>query len=125
MLRLNFRELEIKTCATLSLAYFLLPQISQASCAPNTPFFCNPLDNATDTPLGVFLLVARLLVQIIGVFAFLFLVIAGIRYIISEGDPQKVTTAKETAVNAIVGLVLALLALQILQALIQALGLRN
>jgi len=44
---------------------------------------------------------------LIGALAFFFLVIAGLRYILSQGDPSRVSEAKNQMVYAIVGLIVA------------------
>ena len=44
---------------------------------------------------------------LIGALAFFFLVIAGLRYILSQGDPARVSEAKNQMVYAVVGLVVA------------------
>ena len=47
---------------------------------------------------------------VVGALAFLFLVIAGFRYIISTGDPQDTEKAKNAIIYALVGVVLAMFA---------------
>jgi hypothetical protein len=44
---------------------------------------------------------------IIGALAFLVMVIAGLRYIIAAGDPQKTANARNTIVFALVGIAIA------------------
>lgn len=43
-----------------------------------------------------------------GAIAVLMVVIGGVRYIVSVGDPQKIATSKNTIIYAVVGLVMAL-----------------
>jgi hypothetical protein len=45
---------------------------------------------------------------IIGGIAFLLMVIAGLRYVLAQGDPQKVTTAKNQILYTAIGLILAI-----------------
>ncbi len=47
---------------------------------------------------------------IIGAIAVMFIVIGGMRYIMSQGDPQAVGKAKGTIIYALVGLLFAILA---------------
>ena len=47
---------------------------------------------------------------VIGALSFLVIVIAGFRYVLSQGDPQAASTAKNTIIYALVGLVLAIVA---------------
>ena len=45
---------------------------------------------------------------IIAALSFLMIVIAGFRYVISIGDPQKIVTARKTITYSIVGLIISL-----------------
>lgn len=45
---------------------------------------------------------------IIGALALLVITIAGFRYILSAGDPQKIADAKSTIIYALIGLVVAI-----------------
>lgn len=45
---------------------------------------------------------------VIGALAILFVVIGGLRYVISEGNPENTTKARNTIIYAIVGLIIAL-----------------
>lgn len=47
---------------------------------------------------------------IIGALALLMVVLSGLRYITSDGDPQKASTAKSGIIYALVGLAVAVLA---------------
>jgi hypothetical protein len=47
---------------------------------------------------------------VVGALSFLFIVIGGFRYVLSQGDPQATTKAKNTRLYALIGLVLALVA---------------
>ncbi len=49
----------------------------------------------------------------VGIIAVLFVIIGGINYSISQGDPNKVKKAKETIIYALVGLIVSLLAFSI------------
>jgi hypothetical protein len=49
-------------------------------------------------------------IRIIAAVAFLFILIGGFRYILSQGDPQGVSKAKSTIVYALIGLAVAILA---------------
>ena len=53
-----------------------------------------------------------------GIIAVLFIIIGGIRYATSAGDPDKVKKAKNTLLYAIIGLAVALLAAVIVNAVI-------
>lgn len=105
--------------ATL-LSVFLFSNKAYAVCDASItgdPLFCNPLDtggDGIDTVAEAIIVVMQFLLSVIGVLSLLFIVIAGIRYIISSGDEEKITAAKETLTSSVFGLVLALMAFQIL-----------
>lgn len=54
--------------------------------------------------------ILQVIFAIFGALAVLMLVISGLRYVASQGSPQEVAKAKGTAVYALVGLVLAIMA---------------
>lgn len=80
-------------------------QAPDASACKNTNS-SNPLTGKT----GILTKVAKLLVVVIGIVAVVMIVIAGIMLVISQGDPQKVATARETIIYALVGIAVAVLA---------------
>lgn len=47
---------------------------------------------------------------IIGALAFLVLIIAGLRYVLAQGDPTKVAEAKRQIIYSLIGLIVAVLA---------------
>jgi hypothetical protein len=59
---------------------------------------------------GVFQTITNVLLFIIGAISVIMLIIGGIRYVVSGGDSSAVTSAKNTILYAIVGIVVALLA---------------
>jgi len=69
-------------------------------------------DQQTDLfgPTGVFKIVTNVLLFIIGAISVIMLIIGGIRYVISGGDSAAVTSAKNTILYAVVGIVVAILA---------------
>lgn len=62
---------------------------------------------------GIFNTVANILIFIVGIIAVIMLIIGGIRYAVSGGDQSAVTSAKNTILYAIVGLIIAFLAFAI------------
>lgn len=66
-------------------------------------------DNSTVTT------VLSLLFGIMGAVAFLIIVIAGLRFTLSRGDPGAINKARNTIIYAAVGLVLAMLAFTIVR----------
>src|SRR5688572_572951 len=59
---------------------------------------------------GIFQTITNILLFLIGAIAVIMLIIGGIRYVISGGDQAQVTSAKNTILYAIVGIVVAFLA---------------
>ncbi len=59
---------------------------------------------------GIFKTVVNILLFIVGAIAVIMLVIGGIRYVVSGGDQSAVTSAKNTILYAIVGIIVAFLA---------------
>lgn len=66
-----------------------------------------PKHEATNGQIEVAL---QLVFAVAGVVAVIVIIIAGISYILSAGDPQKTAKAKNTILYALVGLVVAILA---------------
>ena len=58
----------------------------------------------------------------VGILAVLFIIVGGINYTVSQGDPGKVAKAKNTILYAIVGLIITLLAFSITQFVLNALS---
>ena len=52
--------------------------------------------------------IVNIIFGIAGSLAFLFIIIGGLRFVMSEGDPSKASQAKSTIVYALIGLVITL-----------------
>jgi len=50
---------------------------------------------------------------IVGISAVIVIIVAGLRYVLSGGDPKNTTAAKDTILYAVIGLVVALLSFAI------------
>ena len=77
---------------------------------------CGNTDNTPDDLFaadGVFTTIINVLLFIIGAISVIMLIIGGIRYTLSGGDSGAVTSAKNTILYAIIGLVVAFLAFAI------------
>lgn len=59
---------------------------------------------------GIFKTVTNILLYLIGAVSVIMLIIGGLRYVVSGGDQSAVTSAKNTILYAIVGIVVAFLA---------------
>lgn len=64
---------------------------------------------------GIFETVTNILLFLIGAIAVIMLVVGGIRYVISGGDQNQVTAAKNTIMYAIIGIVVAIIAYAVVQ----------
>lgn len=72
---------------------------------------CGPEGNKRKCNLGDSIqTVINILLFIIGVVSVIMIIIGGIRYTISNGDSSQITSAKNTILYAVIGLVVALLA---------------
>ena len=74
---------------------------------------CAKPSNSEDnlfTSGGIFQTVSNILLFLVGAISVIMLIIGGIRYVISGGDQGAVTSAKNTILYAIVGIVVAFLA---------------
>ena len=63
-----------------------------------------PKPKADDASLTAIL---TIVFTIIGGLAFLLMVVAGLRYVLAQGDPQKVASAKNQIIYTAIGLILA------------------
>ncbi len=71
---------------------------------------------------GIFETVTNILLFLIGAISVIMLIIGGIRYVVSGGDQAAVTSAKNTILYAIVGIVVAFLAFAAVSFVIDSLG---
>ena len=66
-------------------------------------------------------LIVKVLMFIIGAISVIMIIVGGIRYTISQGDSSKLTTAKNTIMYAIIGIVVAVLAFAVVNFVLQGL----
>ena len=59
---------------------------------------------------GIVVVILNIVFSIVGALTLLFVVIGGVRYVISQGDPQNTAKAKNTIIYAAIGLAVTLLA---------------
>ncbi len=69
---------------------------------------------------GIFKTITNVLLFIIGAISVIMLIIGGIRYTVSGGDATAVTSAKNTILYAIVGIVVAILAFAVVNFVIDS-----
>ena len=86
---------------------------------------CAQTDNTPESLFeadGVFTTIINVLLFIIGAISVIMLIIGGIRYTVSGGDSGAVTSAKNTILYAIIGLVVAFLAFAIVNFVLTSLA---
>ena len=71
---------------------------------------------------GIFRIIVNVILFLIGAIAVIMLVFGGIKYTVSNGDSNAVTSAKNTIMYAIVGLVVAILAFAIVNFVISSIN---
>ncbi len=93
------------------------PLNSGASCAK-----ANGTSNNLFAEGGVFQTVANTLVFLVGAVSVIFLIIGGLRYVISQGEKSNVEQAKNTILYAVIGIVVAVISFALVQFVISALA---
>ena len=88
---------------------------------------CDPGDQKLDgnpDPRGLtyFQVFLNIFLFAAGIAAFVFVIIGGVRYITSTGDPARIESAKNTLLYAIIGLIITVLAVPISAFIINAAG---
>ena len=78
------------------------------------PAFC-PTNEDDSTLMNEVGSILNTVYFLVGILAVIFIIIGGINYTVSQGDPGKVKKAKNTILYAIVGLIVALMALNMLK----------
>jgi hypothetical protein len=71
---------------------------------------------------GVFQVVANTLIFLVGAVAVIFLIIGGLRYVVSNGDSKAVEGAKNTILYAIIGIVVAVISFALVSFVITSLN---
>lgn len=100
----------VATLAVLSVAYPVAAQVDGGAEGGAASA------RGTDQPLdlfgasGTFSTITNILLFIIGAIAVIMIVIGGMRYVLSGGDSNQITAAKNTILYAIVGIIVAILA---------------
>lgn len=69
---------------------------------------------------GVFQTITNVMLYLIGAISVIMLIIGGIRYVVSGGDQAAVTSAKNTILYAVVGIIVAILAYALVNFVIES-----
>jgi hypothetical protein len=80
----------------------------------------NPLPKVPTT--GRLVLIFNTVLAITGAIAVLIIVIAGFKYIISQGNPNDVATARNAIIYALIGLIVIMFAFAIVNFVLEGLG---
>lgn len=103
-------------CVALSSLSASATDLLDQACTPSSASsaICKDRTVSTDNPLtgtnGTLYKVTIIISIISGVIAVIMIMVSGFRYITSGGDAQKISSAKNTLVGAIIGLVVIVLA---------------
>lgn len=101
------------TAVSAVLSAVLWPGVAFAECDPSLGIIggveCFSGGSPVTLPEAIQIIVNTLLFAI-GVAAVIMLIIGGLRYVLSGGNPQNTKAAKDTILYAVVGIVVALLA---------------
>ena len=105
------------TAASMAISQFILAASVRAQSNPN------PLPQPHSSDLGPILQnVINWILGIAGLLAVLMLVIGGVRYVISAGNPTQTEGAKKTIIYALVGIVVIILAYVLVNTVIGLFG---
>jgi len=80
------------------------------ACKNNSSVICKQSENAESKTTTFITNLTNLLLFAIGVISIVMIIIGGIKYTTSNGDSGQITSAKNTILYAVVGLVIALMA---------------
>ena len=68
----------------------------------------SPTNNSIYGPNGIIIKASNILTLVVGIAAVVIIIIAGLQYILSSGDANKIRQSRDTIIYAIVGIVVAL-----------------
>jgi uncharacterized membrane protein YidH (DUF202 family) len=70
---------------------------------------CSSLEESTTDPSTTVRTALNILTAVVGIIAVVMMIIAGVKYITSQGDSNQVNSAKNTIIYSVVGLVVVVL----------------
>ena len=71
---------------------------------------CTPIFHFPDDIGKILLAIVEILLRVGGLAAVAFVIYGGFQFILSQGDPEKAASARKTIINALIGMVIAMLA---------------
>lgn len=122
------KNISLGIVAVFFISFFASPVLYAGNCAKSTTFLGVPAwytgvckDGTNDVEIKslpgdiikIVLNVFSIFLVVISYIAVAMVIFGGIKYVISTGDPNKATEARQTIQNALIGLLLALAALAI------------
>lgn len=109
-------------CSVLMLLLGAGAFYAQSACDPASRAACNPLEGTISSIPEAIVVIIKYLLFIIGLVSMFYIVIAGIKYMTSFGEEDKMRSAKETFSSSATGLVIALAAYGILEIVVKILN---
>jgi len=115
----------------LSLAAIPALAVTQADCNSSnltlgSGIACGSTDSASNKGLfdngNLFQAISNTLIIVIGAVSVLMIIIGGLRYVLSAGDPKATAGAKDTILYAVIGVVVAIMAFAILHFVVGQFG---
>jgi hypothetical protein len=114
----SLRSLMVVPALALALSFVAPVTVGAQACDPNNLSISSGADcaqgneQATDLfgETGIFRQITNILLFLVGAISVIMLIIGGVRYVVSGGDQAAVTSAKNTILYAIIGIVVAFLA---------------
>ena len=109
------------------LAVDVISPACKSANAANTPTVCkdnqpNPTDNPLFGPHGVLTTGVKILEGIVGVAAVLVILISGIRFITSAGNPESAGKARKALTYGVIGVIIAAMAQAVISFVLNKLG---
>ena len=130
----KIKDLATKTGATLSVAAFSVLAFLNGSTFASSAA-SKALDGvksvnddgsgnnlAEDDLNGMIRLIITAVIGVIGIVAVIMIILGGVSYTTSQGDPQRTKKAKDTILYGVIGVVVALLAFAIVTFVLTAMG---
>lgn len=74
------------------------------------PDGCSPVIDSTEAALPIGIAILEAMLRLSGYVAVVFVIIGGVKYITSAGNPEKASEAKSTIINTFVGLIIIIVA---------------
>ncbi len=121
----NKKLLQISFLFLFSVQILLLSAYTiyaQTTCGPALGIACNPVEGTISSIPEAIIIAIRYLLFLIGLISMFYVVIAGIKYMASFGEEDKMRSAKETFSSSATGLAIALAAYGILEIVVRILN---